>query len=236
MFALQAVAQDHTPDRDAIARAHVKQEFSPYVGRTYPTRVLWGETHLHTAVSVDAGTMCTIGQEDAFRFGRGEEVTSTGGLRAKLSRPLDFIVISDHAEMYGLMPQLLRGDPEILKQEKGRKWYDALTSGDADVAFATAMEIVGTLSLDDPPIRSEKVVKSAWKRYTALADQYNEPGRFTRRPAPASSSVSSAAGSSRRNMHSHACPPESATPRAFRWAVTSRSRRAARRQHSWSRR
>ena len=48
------------------------------------------------------------GQEDAYRFARGEEVTTTHGLRVKLSRPLDFLVISDHAEMYGLMPQLLR--------------------------------------------------------------------------------------------------------------------------------
>ncbi len=57
--------------------------------------------------------MNRVGQEDAFRFARGEEVTSTGGLRAKLSRPLDFLVIADHAEMCGLMPQLLSGDPEV---------------------------------------------------------------------------------------------------------------------------
>jgi hypothetical protein len=56
--------------------------------------------------------MCRLSQKDAYRFVRGEEVTSTGGLRAKLSRPLDFVVISDHAEMYGLMPQLLC-DPDI---------------------------------------------------------------------------------------------------------------------------
>jgi hypothetical protein len=109
-----------------------KPQFSPYAGRNYPTRVLFGDTHLHTAISVDAGTMCRVGQEDAFRFARGEEITTTHGLRAKLSRPLDFLVISDHAEMYGLMPQLLSGDPEILATENGRKWYDALKSGDYD--------------------------------------------------------------------------------------------------------
>ena len=85
----------------------IKPQFSPYAGRSFPTRPLFGDTHLHTAVSVDAGTLNRLGQEEAFRFARGEEVTSTGGLRAKLSRPLDFLVISDHAEMYGLMPQLL---------------------------------------------------------------------------------------------------------------------------------
>ncbi len=80
LISFNAVAQDHTPDKDAIASAHAKQEYSPYVGRQYPTRVLWCETHLHTAVSVDAGTMCTVGQEDAFRFARGEEVMTTHGL------------------------------------------------------------------------------------------------------------------------------------------------------------
>ena len=92
------------------------------------------------------------GSEDAFRFARGEEVTSTGELRAKLSRPLDFLVIADHAEMYGLMPQLLGGDPEILATEDGRKRYDALTSGNRDTIFATAMEIVASLSGKEAPI------------------------------------------------------------------------------------
>jgi Protein of unknown function (DUF3604) len=169
---------DQIPTKDGLA-AVTKTEYSPYAGRNFPTRVLWGDTHPHTAVSVDAGTMCRIGQEDAFRFARGEEISTTWGLRAKLSRPLDFLVISDHAEMYGLMPQLLSGDPEVLSTEKGKKWYDELKSGDKDRTFATAMEIVASLSGDVPPIKSDKAVKSAWQAYTALADKYNEPGRFT---------------------------------------------------------
>jgi hypothetical protein len=154
-------------------------QFSPYAGRNFPARVLWGDTHLHTAVSVDAGTMCRVGQEDAYRFARGEEITTTHGLRAKLSRPLDFVVISDHAEMYGLMPQLLSGDPEVLATENGKRWYGELTSGDNDRIFATAMEIVASLAGDEPPIKSERAVRNAWQAYTALADKYNEPGRFT---------------------------------------------------------
>ena len=117
--------------KDDIAKI-TKSEYSPYAGRNFPTRPLWGDTHLHTAISVDAGTMNRVGQEDAFRFARGEEITTTHGLRAKLSRPLDFIVVSDHAEMYGLMPQLLSGDPEILATELGRRWYEELMSGDND--------------------------------------------------------------------------------------------------------
>ena len=105
-------------------------------------------------------------------------VTTTHGLRAKLGRPLDFLVISDHAEMYGLMP-MLSGDHEILSSEIGRKWHNSLTSGDFDKIFATAMEIVGSLSGDVPPIKNETAVRNAWQAYTALADKYNEPGRFS---------------------------------------------------------
>jgi hypothetical protein len=167
------------PDKAEVVSAIGQKNFSPYAGRNFPTRVLWGDTHLHTAVSVDAGTMCRLGQEDAFRFARGEEVRTTHGLRARLSRPLDFIVVSDHAEMYGLMPQLLKGDPEILTTEKGKRWYDMLNGGNPDQTFAAAMEIVASLSEKDPPIKSDKAVRNAWRDYTALADKYNEPGRFT---------------------------------------------------------
>ena len=41
------------------------------------------------------------------------------------------------------------------------------------------MEIVGSLSGDVPPIKSDTAVRNAWQAYTALADRYNEPGRFT---------------------------------------------------------
>ena len=156
-----------------------KKEYSPYAGRSFPTQPFFGDTHLHTAVSVDAGTMCTVEQEDAFRFARGEEITTTHGLRAKLGRPLDFVVLTDHAEMYGLMPMLKKGDQSILSQPKGKEWYDALMSGDDEKVFATAMEIVASLSQKEPPLKADPIVKKAWHQYTALADRYNEPGRFT---------------------------------------------------------
>ena len=182
--ALTSVAWSQEPGnhealtKDDIAKI-TKPEFSPYAGRNFPTKVLWGDTHLHTAVSVDAGTMNRIGQEDAFRFARGEEISTTHGLRVKLSRPLDFLVISDHAEMYGLMPQLLSGDAEILATEIGRRWYEELISGDDDRVFTTAMEIVASLAKPDAPIESDRAVRNAWRAYTALADRYNDPGRFS---------------------------------------------------------
>jgi hypothetical protein len=178
-FGASAQVQDVLPDKDDVVLNFESDHFSPYAGRNFPTRVLWGDTHLHTEVSVDGGTMTRMSQENAFRFARGEEVTTTHGLQAKLGRPLDWLVIADHAEMYGLTPQLLRGDPEILSSPRGKAWYDALTSGDEEIVFATAMEIIGTLSDDVAPIDNPKAIKNAWQKYTALAEQYNDPGRFT---------------------------------------------------------
>ena len=170
-------AEDMRPQPGDVAGGEA--HFSPYAGREFPTRPLWGDTHLHTSVSVDAGTMNVIGQEDALRFARGEEITTTHGLKARLSRPLDFLVVSDHAEMYGLMPQLRKGDPAVLAQPAGKRWYDMLQTGDRDTVFAAAMEIVDSLSKPEPPMEAEQIVRDAWRDYTALADRYNEPGRFT---------------------------------------------------------
>ena len=182
-FVAHAALAQNPDNHEAITAEDVagviRKEFSPYAGRNYPTRPLFGDTHLHTSISVDAGTLNRLGQEEAFRFARGEEVLSTGGLRARLARPLDFVVVSDHAEMYGLMPQLLAGDPEVLATEKGREWHAKLTSGDFDTIFATAMEIVGSLSGDVAPIDNPKAIRNAWQAYTALADRYNDPGVFT---------------------------------------------------------
>ena len=84
-------AQEFQTEQEDTEVVLAPDAFSPYAGRNFPTRPLWGDSHLHTEVSVDAGTMNRLSQADAFRFARGEEVTTTHGLRAKLSRPLDWM-------------------------------------------------------------------------------------------------------------------------------------------------
>lgn len=179
LTATSVSAQEFQTEQGSTDVVLAPDDFSPYAGRNFPQLPLWGDSHLHTSVSVDAGTMTRLTQEQAFRFARGEEVTTTHGLRAKLSRPLDWLVVSDHAEMYGLMPQLLAGDAEVLATPQGKAWYEALTAGDSQLAFDTAMEIVASLSDDVPPIDNPKAIKHAWEAYTALADSFNEPGVFS---------------------------------------------------------
>ena len=83
--------------------------------------VYWGDTHLHTDLSLDAGAFGNrIGMDEAYRFAKGEEVTSSTGLKAKLSRPLDFLVIADHSDGLGLFPGLISRNPIYHETPEGR--------------------------------------------------------------------------------------------------------------------
>ena len=99
-----------------------EKEYSPYINIGYPQRVFWGDTHLHTAFSTDAGMIGNrLGPDEAYRYARGEIVTSSTGVRTRLQRPLDFLVIADHAENLGLAPMIAEKNPDLLKLEFGKK-------------------------------------------------------------------------------------------------------------------
>jgi hypothetical protein len=99
--------------KDKAEKVHsTKPLYSPYAGRNYPMRPYFGETHLHTAASMDAGAFgARLTPRDAYRFARGEEITSSSGQRVKLSRPLDFLVVTDHSDNMGFFPDLFRPSP-----------------------------------------------------------------------------------------------------------------------------
>ena len=111
--------------------------FSPHAGRKYPTHVYFGDTHHHTSNSGDAFMAGNrMGPEDAYRFARGEEVVSTTGIPAKLSRPLDFLVVSDHAEGLGVMYEVLKGNPAFTSDPLLARWATALKAGGEEAAKA----------------------------------------------------------------------------------------------------
>jgi len=155
-----------------------KIDYSPYPAKDFPNRVYFGDTHLHTSYSTDAGMIGnTLGPEEAYRFARGEEVKSSTGLPAKLQRPLDFLVVADHSENLGLAPQIVNSDPELLKSDWGRKVYDLVKAGKGLEAFN---EWVKRLNARDDPFKgNEAVTRKMWEQETAAAEKYNEPGRFT---------------------------------------------------------
>jgi len=116
------LAQGLVSDKEAMEGAFPERPYSPPAGRDFPMKVLWGDTHLHTAMSMDAGAFgARLKPEDAYRFARGEELISSTGLRVKLSRPLDFLVVADHSDNMGFFPRLFAGDPEFLADPTGRK-------------------------------------------------------------------------------------------------------------------
>ena len=117
VFAAEPTTTDiGTLDKDSATKAFPgKRAYSPYAGRDFPTRPYFGDTHLHTSFSMDAGAFgARLGPKEAYRFGKGEEITASSGQRVKLSRPLDFMVVTDHSDGFGFFPQLLGGDPRML--------------------------------------------------------------------------------------------------------------------------
>ncbi len=109
-----------TADEVTLEKVHsTRPPYSPYVGRNFPTRPLFGDTHLHTAFSMDAGAFgARLTPNDAYRFARGEEINSNTGQPVKLSRPLDFLVVADHSDGFGFFPQLMGGDPVLLPRRR----------------------------------------------------------------------------------------------------------------------
>jgi hypothetical protein len=170
-----ALAQQHAA---AHGSASAGKNYSPYVDQTFPNRVYWGDTHLHTSYSTDAGMVgCRIGPDDAYRFARGEEVTSSTGQRARLARPLDFLVVSDHAENLGLAPMIDSSDPILLKNEVGRQWHDMVKAGKGFEAFGDWVQRGSTTGKD--PIDSPEMMRAAWDEIVKSAERYNQPGQFT---------------------------------------------------------
>jgi hypothetical protein len=168
-------------DKDSLKGAF-KKPYSPYAGRNYPTRPLFGDTHLHTSYSFDAGAFgCRLGPKVAYRFAKGEEVTSSMGERVKLSRRLDFLVVTDHSDNLGFFQQMLAGHPRILADPQGRKWYNMIKDGNGADA---AVEMIIAFSHGKFP---EALIsqpgtagyRDAWREIIAAADEANDPHHFT---------------------------------------------------------
>jgi len=118
------------------------RSYSPYANRPFPVRPLWGDQHVHTSWSFDAGLVCTIGVEEALRFARGEQVESTFGVPVKLSRPLDWIVMTDHSDSLGFTSAIRAGNKELMTDELLQGWNKAMNSGDLQQIVPVAMDAI----------------------------------------------------------------------------------------------
>ncbi len=167
-------AQEDVPGTPPPASA----SYSPYLDNTFPNQVLFGDTHLHTAYSADAGLIGnTLGPDEAFRFARGEQVTSSNGVPARLQRPLDFLVVADHAENLGIAPLLAQRDPMLAGTDYGAALIERVAANDP----AGAWEIFSVTKAKgiDPLADVEGLYDRVWHEITEAAERYNTPGAFT---------------------------------------------------------
>ena len=169
------------PD-EVLSDAFTGKSYSPYAGRRTALMPLWGDTHLHTANSFDAGAFGNrLGLDEAYRLARGEEVTASSGFRVKLSRPLDWLVVADHSDNMGFFPDLLAGAPHLMAEPKGREYYDRIQAGDG---VGVAIELIMAFSQGKFPKELEYApdsmpYKDTWLATVDAAERYNDPGRFT---------------------------------------------------------
>ena len=159
------------------AQSLAEQPYSPGVGRDFPRNVYWGDTHLHTRNSADAYTSrnTNLSPDDAYRFARGEELTAHNDMPVRLRRPLDFLVVADHASYLGAYYRFHKGDSLVVNTEVGKRWSGYKNIGQWYAEF--------TGSIYQPEIYTslpEKVKHSIWlDEVVKTADRNNVPGVFT---------------------------------------------------------
>ena len=148
----------------------------------HANRVFWGDTHLHTRLSTDANSRGNrnLSPEAAYVVARGGTVMGHNGMEARLRRPLDFLVIADHAENLGVADGLWAADPLLLATETGQRLYQELQELlPAEATSEALTEFIVSIAGAEARIRDDRFRRSIWNRVTAAADRYNEPGRFT---------------------------------------------------------
>jgi Protein of unknown function (DUF3604) len=225
-FSPPAVAKDYQLQDDSLIDVPEFQR-SPAAPPYNPLKnVYWGDTHVHTQESFDAnllGTLTTI--EDAYRFAQGEKLLSPGGETMQLSRPLDFVAITDHAESFGMNSRCNDSGLNLIEKATCYLVNTPNVLGFAVLrgsAVSKGIQIGETVPAGEyqPTARTRPRYESFplcrfgsgspetcyadsntdWARYKALADQYNQPGVLTTFPAYEFSPVMESGGAEHRNV------------------------------------
>jgi hypothetical protein len=181
-----AASDAGTPTKDMLSNAYTGKVYSPYAKRGIPERPLWGDSHLHTSLSMDAGLFGNrLSPREAYRFARGEEVVSSTGLAVRLSRPLDWLVVADHSDGMGFFGDIAAGKPELMAYEQSARWIKALEEG-GDAAVQASLDLITAFSNNkmDPEMFAlyspgSKAFKNLWEKVIDDAEAFNDPGRFT---------------------------------------------------------
>jgi hypothetical protein len=146
----------------------------------YPQQVFWGDLHVHTNLSFDSNSFGNerLGPDEAYRFAIGEEVVASNGQRAKLARPLDFLMVADHAEFLGVLNSVRAQDRELLRTSLGERWSQ-LMHGETGLR-GIMNDYVAMVTRQKPmDLPGEEFNRTAWNRVIDAAERHNRPGVFT---------------------------------------------------------
>ena len=179
-------AQEMQINKEQLTDIYPGKAYSPYARRTFPERPLWGDNHLHTSLSFDAaGFGNRVSPRDAYRLARGEEITASSGQPVRLSRPLDWLAITDHSDNMGFTNDVLAALPIVTKYEQGARWSKGFNAGGQE-AVETTIDMITAFSQGkmDPEMVSNyspgaRRYATIWDDVINAAEEFNEPNRFT---------------------------------------------------------
>ncbi|WNC73838.1 DUF3604 domain-containing protein [Thalassotalea psychrophila] len=178
-MALASDTKSAVPEEDVM-------KFSPRANNTQPNNVYWGDSHLHTGLSLDAGLFGnTVTIDDAYRLARGEQINSAKGIPLKLARPLDWLIVTDHTDLMGIATDIQNGAENIVAIPKGKEWHEGFKKG-GKAAGEAAFDLIQNFSQMTIPEQMVKdyspgseVFGNIWKTIVDASEQHNEPGLFT---------------------------------------------------------
>ena len=180
------VAQEWQPNKDQLSALYTGKAYSPFAGRTFPEQPLWGDSHLHTSLSMDAGGFGNrVGLRDAYRLARGAEIIASSGQPVRLARPLDWLAITDHSDGMGFINDILAASPLVTAYEQGARWSKAMRAGGQEAVNAT-LDLIATVSAAkiDPGLIANyspgaRRYATVWDDVISAAEEFNDPGEFT---------------------------------------------------------
>ncbi len=185
-FAAPSDAQEYQANKKQLSDLYKGKAYSPYAKRTFPERPLWGDNHLHTSLSMDAGGFGNrLSPREAYRFARGEEVVASSGQPVRLARPLDWLAITDHSDGMGFVDDVLAASPLVTRYEQGARWSEGFRAG-GQKAVDTTLDLIGTFSQGkvDPEMFANyspgsRRYATIWDNVVDAAEEFNDPGDFT---------------------------------------------------------
>jgi hypothetical protein len=157
------------------------EEYSPPLNEANKTNVYWGDLHVHSNYSPDSFAFgnSRLSPEDSMKFAKGVKVTANNGMDVQLRRPLDFLLVADHAEFIGVFPMLLNDDPVLLETDLGKEWRNVLDNAGGDIGAIINEWLARMANTAYEQELSEDFRLNVWKEAAGFAENQNDPGVFT---------------------------------------------------------